>query len=68
MTKEEKEDLKEYLKDYTSYDLADEFNTQVFMLDTKDFNDLVLLHYFRQKDEIDRLEKRVIELLKESGE
>lgn len=67
MTKEERKELNSYLENYGAYDLADEFNTQVFVISTQEFNDLVLLYYFRQKDEIEQLERQIAEL-KEKGE
>ena len=64
MSEKERKDLRDYLEKYTGYDLADEFNTQVYMIDTQEFKDLVLLYYFRQKDEIDQLEEVINEVRK----
>lgn len=57
MNEEERKKLSNYLENYGAYDLADEFNTQVYMVNTQEFNDLVLLYYFIQKDEIEQLQQ-----------
>lgn len=64
MNKEERKELSAYLENYGAYDLADEFNTQVFMTNTQEFNDLVLLYYFREKNEVENLQQEN-QLLKE---
>lgn len=60
MNKEEILELNEYLG--SAYDLADEFNVQVFCVNTQEFNNKVLLYYYRQVKTIDLLEKENQEL------
>ena len=60
MNKEEILELNEYLG--SAYDLADEFNVQVFCVNTQEFNNKVLLYYYRQVKTIDLLEKANQEL------
>ena len=60
MNKEEVLELNEYLG--SAYDLADEFNIQVFRVNTPEFNNKVLLYYFRQVKEIESLQQENQEL------
>lgn len=58
MTKEEREDYLKYIENYTLNDLADEFNTQNFVIQDKDkFNEILLYYHFKEVDEIDQLQQ-----------
>lgn len=60
MNKEETLELNEYLG--SAYDLADEFNVQVYCVNTQEFNNKVLLYYYRQVKEIENLQQENQEL------
>lgn len=72
MSEEEKEDYLKYIENYTLNDLADEFNTQNFIIKDKDkFNEILLYYHFKEVDEIEQLQqenkkyKEVIEKIKD---
>lgn len=55
---EEKEDYLKYIENYTLNDLADEFNTQNFIIKDKDkFNEILLYYHFKEVDEIEQLQQ-----------
>ena len=58
MTNEEREDYLKYIENYTINDLADEFNTQNFVIQDKDkFNEILLYYHFKQNEEIVQLQQ-----------
>ena len=58
MSNEEKEDYLKYIENYTLNDLADEFNTQNFIIKDKDkFNEILLYYHFKEVDEIEQLQQ-----------
>ena len=58
MSEEEKEDYLKYIENYTLNDLADEFNTQNFIIKDKDkFNEILLYYHFKEVDEIEQLQQ-----------
>ena len=58
MTEEERKDYLKYIENYTINDLADEFNTQNFVIQDKDkFNEILLYYHFKQNEEIEQLQK-----------
>ena len=58
MSEEEKEDYLKYIENYTLNDLADEFNTQNFIIKDKDkFNEILLYYHFKEVDEIEKLQQ-----------
>lgn len=58
MSEEEIEDYLKYIENYTLNDLADEFNTQNFIIKDKDkFNEVLLYYHFKEVDEIDQLQQ-----------
>ena len=67
MTEEEGKDYLKYIENYTIYDLADEFNTQSFIItNTDEFNKLLLYYHFKQNEEIEQLQKENQSLKKEN--
>ena len=53
-------DYKVYIKDLSVYDLADEFNTQTFIVNDKEkFNEVLLINHFENTDYIERLETQL---------
>ena len=58
MTEEERKDYLKYIENYTINDLADEFNTQNFVIQDKDkFNEILLYYHFKQNEEIEQLQQ-----------
>ena len=58
MNNEERKDYLKYIENYTINDLADEFNTQNFVIQDKDkFNEILLYYHFKQNEEIEQLQK-----------
>ncbi len=58
MIEEERKEYLKYMEKYDAYDLADIFNTQTFVVrDDKQFNEILLYHYFKQNEEIEQLEQ-----------
>ena len=58
MTEEEREDYLKYIENYTINDLADEFNTQSFIItNTDEFNKILLYYHFKQNEEIEQLQQ-----------
>ena len=58
MTEEERKDYLKYIENYTINDLADEFNTQNFVIQDKDkFNEILLYCHFKQNEEIEQLQQ-----------
>ena len=58
MTEEERKDYLKYIENYTINDLADEFNTQNFVIQDKDkFNEILLYYHFKQNEEIKQLQQ-----------
>ena len=58
MTEEERKDYLKYIENYTTNDLADEFNTQNFVIQDKDkFNEILLYYHFKQNEEIEQLQQ-----------
>ena len=58
MTEEEREDYLKYIENYTINDLADEFNTQNFVIQDKDkFNEILLYYHFKQNEELEQLQQ-----------
>ena len=69
MTEEERKDYLKYIENYTINDLADEFNTQNFVIQDKDkFNEILLYCHFKQNEEIEQLQQENQELKKELEE
>ena len=67
MNKEEREDYLNYIENYTINDLADEFNTQNFVIQDKDkFNEILLYYHFKQNEEIEQLQQENQSLKKEN--
>ena len=67
MTEEERKDYLKYIENYTIYDLADEFNTQSFIITNIDeFNKLLLYYHFKQNEEIEQLQQENQSLKKEN--
>ena len=67
MTEEEREDYLKYIENYTINDLADEFNTQNFVIQDKDkFNEILLYYHFKQNEEIEQLQQENQSLKKEN--
>ena len=63
MTEEERKDYLKYIENYTINDLADEFNTQSFIItNTDEFNKLLLYYHFKQNEEIEQLQQENKEL------
>lgn len=68
MTEEERKDYLKYIENYTINDLADEFNTQNFVIQDKDkFNEILLYYHFKQNEEIEQLQKEN-KILRENAE
>ena len=58
MNEEERKDYLKYIENYTINDLADEFNTQNFVIQDKDkFNEILLYYHFKQNEEIEQLQE-----------
>ena len=58
MSEEERKDYLKYIENYTINDLADEFNTQNFVIQDKDkFNEILLYYHFKQNEEIEQLQQ-----------
>ena len=69
MTEEERKDYLKYIENYTINDLADEFNTQSFIItNTDEFNKILLYYHFKQNEEIEQLQQENQELKKELEE
>ena len=67
MTEEERKDYLKYIENYTINDLADEFNTQNFVIQDKDkFNEILLYYHFKQNEEIEQLQQENQSLKKEN--
>ena len=67
MSEEERKDYLKYIENYTIYDLADEFNTQSFIItNTDEFNKLLLYYHFKQNEEIEQLQQENQSLKKEN--
>ena len=67
MTEEERKDYLNYIENYTIYDLADEFNTQSFIItNTNEFNKILLYYHFKQNEEIEQLQQENQSLKKEN--
>ena len=67
MTEEERKDYLKYIENYTINDLADEFNTQNFVIQDKDkFNEILLYYHFKQNEEIEQLKQENKELKEEN--
>ena len=67
MTEEERKDYLKYIENYTINDLADEFNTQNFVIQDKDkFNEILLYYHFKQNEELEQLQQENQELKKEN--
>ena len=67
MNKEEREDYLKYIENYTLNDLADEFNTQNFIIKDKDkFNEILLYYHFKEVNEIEQLQQENKQLKEEN--